>query len=218
MKKIILVTLISFFISSASAKVEKTTLGIDIDIPNDYVMVKKENYEQLKKIVEFSTSPQSNIIKPFREDNKSDVDHLIAVGSRDKSYLLIVPMPPQKLQLHNITIVNVGDGNVEKSIVTEYKSDLRKFCDDMLKEIKSESANFKNLKINECVIEKNKFKNTNYVVKINYNPSLSPELKNTTVRQYIFDIKGDGLLVQIICDKGCSRQDEALKQIINSIK
>ena len=218
MKKIILVTLIFFFISSASAKVEKTTLGIDIDIPNDYVMVKKENYEQLKKIVEFSTSPQSSIIKPFREDNKSDVDHLIAVGSRDKSYLLIVPMPPQKLQLHNITIVNIGDGNVEKSIVTEYKSDLRKFCDDMLKEIKSESANFKNLKINECVIEKNKFKNTNYVVKIDYNPSLSTELKNTTVRQYIFDIKEDGLLVQIICDKGCSRQDEALKQIINSIK
>lgn len=218
MKKIILITIIFFFINSASAKVEKTTFGIDMDIPNDYVMVKKENYEQLKKIVEFSTSPQSNIIKPFREGNKSDVDHLIAVGTRDKSMVLVVPMPPQKLQLHNITIMNVGDGNVEKTIVTEYKSDLRKFCDDMFKEAKSGSAIFKNLKINECVIEKNKFKNTNYVVKIDYNPSLSAELKNTTVRQYVFDIKGDGLLVQIICDKGCSRQDEALKQIINSIK
>jgi phage pi2 protein 07 len=159
MKKIILITFISFWISSALAKVEKTTLGIDIDIPNDYVLVKKENYEQLKKIVEFSTSPQSNIIKPFRDNNKSDLDHLIDIGTREKSMLLVVPMPPQKLQLHSIYIVNIGGINVEKSVVTEYKSNLRNFCDDMLKEIQSESVNFKNLKINECVIEKNKFNN-----------------------------------------------------------
>jgi hypothetical protein len=84
---------------------------------------------------------------------------LIDIGTREKSMLLVVPMPPQKLQLHSIFIVNIGVINVEKSVVTEYKSNLRNFCDDMLKEIQSESVNFKNLKINECVIEKNKFNN-----------------------------------------------------------
>ena len=91
MKKIILVFFITFFINSASAKIEKTTFGIDMDIPNDYVLVKKENYEQLKKIVEFSTQPQSQILKPSRENNKSDVDVLITSGTRDKSYLIIIP-------------------------------------------------------------------------------------------------------------------------------
>jgi phage pi2 protein 07 len=218
MKKIILITFISFWISSALAKVEKTTLGIDIDIPNDYVLVKKENYEQLKKIVEFSTSSQSNILKPLRDNNRSDVDHLMATGTRDKSMLVVVPMPPQKLQLHNIIIVNIGGTYVEKSIVAEYKLDLKKFCDDMFEEAKSVSTSFKNLKISECVVEKNKFKNTNYVVKIGYNTTLATELKNVTVKQYVFDIKGNGFVVLVICDKSCSRQNEVLNQIINSIK
>ena len=79
---------ITFFINSALAKIEKTTFGIDMDIPNDYVLIKKENYEQLKKIVEFSTSPQSNILKPVRENNRSDVDQLITSGASNFDFYL----------------------------------------------------------------------------------------------------------------------------------
>lgn len=218
MKKIILITIISLWINSALAKVEKTTFGIDIDIPNDYVLVKKENYEQLKKIVEFSTSPQSNILKPLRENNKSDLDQLITSGTRDKSTIIIVPMPPQKLQIHNITLVNIGTANLEKVIASEYKSDLKKFCEDMFEEQKSESLIFQNVKVSECVVERNKFKNSNYVIKINYDTKFSPQIKNALLTQYVLSIKDNGYVVNIICDKNCSRQDETLKQIINSIK
>ena len=167
MKKIILVTLISFFISSASAKVEKTTFGIDMDIPNDYVLIKKENYEQLKKIAEFSTSSQSNILKPVRENNRSDVDQLIASGTKDKSYLMIIPIPPERFQTHMISFTNMGSDNPTSALLNEYKSNIKKLCDDWFKEIKSESI-YQNLKISECVVEKNKFKNTSEVLKIKF--------------------------------------------------
>jgi hypothetical protein len=45
MKKIILVFFITFFINSASAKIEKTTFGIDMDIPNDYFELDNVNKE-----------------------------------------------------------------------------------------------------------------------------------------------------------------------------
>ena len=69
MKKLIIFVLLLniCFSQKLSAKIEKTTFGIDMDIPNDYVLVKKENYEQLKKIAEFSTQSQSQILKPSRE-------------------------------------------------------------------------------------------------------------------------------------------------------
>ena len=146
MKKIILVTLISFFINSALAKIEKTTFGIDMDIPNDYVLIKKENYEQLKKIVEFSTSPQSNILKPVRENNRSDVDQLITSGTRDKSYLMIIPIPPEKFQTHMISFTNMGSDNPTSALLNEYKSNIKKLCEDWFEEIKSESI-YTNLQI-----------------------------------------------------------------------
>ena len=125
MKKIILITFIIFFINNALAKVEKTTFGIDMDIPNDYVLIKKENYEQLKKIAEFSTSSQSNILKPVRENNRSDVDQLIASGTKDKSYLMIIPIPPERFQTHMISFTNMGSDNPTSALLNEYKSNIK---------------------------------------------------------------------------------------------
>lgn len=217
MKKIILITLISFFINSASAKIEKTTFGIDIDIPNDYVLVKKENYAQLKKIVEFSTSSQSNILKPVRENNRSDVDQLIASGTKDKSYLMIIPIPPERFQTHMISFTNMGSDNPTSALLNEYKSNIKKLCDDWFKEIKSESI-YQNLKISECVVEKNKFKNTSEVLKIKFDTNFSTLIKNTTMYQYIFDVRNNGFMVMTICEKNCSKLDGALKHIVSSIK
>ena len=151
MKKIILITFIIFFINNALAKVEKTTFGIDMDIPNDYVLIKKENYEQLKKIAEFSTSSQSNILKPVRENNRSDVDQLIASGTKDKSYLMIIPIPPERFQTHMISFTNMGSDNPTSALLNEYKSNIKKLCDDWFKEIKSEPI-YQNLKISEIAI------------------------------------------------------------------
>jgi len=217
MKKIILITFITFFINSASAKIEKTTFGIDMDIPNDYVLVKKENYEQLKKIVEFSTQPKSQILKPSRENNKSDVDVLITSGTRDKSYLMIIPIPPEKFQTHIISFTNMGSDNPTSALLNEYKSNIKKFCEDWFEEIKSEPI-YQNLKINECIVEKNKFKNTRDVIKIKFNTNFSTLIKNTTMYQYIFDIKNNGFMVMTICEKNCSKLDEALNHIVSSIK
>lgn len=217
MKKIILITFIIFFINNALAKVEKTTFGIDMDIPNDYVLIKKENYEQLKKIAEFSTSSQSNILKPVREKNRSDVDQLINSGTKDKSYLMIIPMPPEKFQTHMISFTNMGSDNPTLAILNEYKSNIKKLCDDWFKEIKSEPI-YQNLKISECVVEKNKFKNTSEVLKIKFDTSFSTLIKNTTMYQYIFDVRNNGFMVMTICEKNCSKLDGALKHIVSSIK
>ena len=217
MKKIILVTLISFFINSALAKIEKTTFGIDMDIPNDYVLIKKENYEQLKKIVEFSTSPQSNILKPVRENNRSDVDQLITSGTRDKSYLMIIPIPPEKFQTHMISFTNMGSDNPTSALLNEYKSNIKKLCEDWFEEIKSESI-YTNLQIIECIVEKNKFKNTSEVLKIKFDTNFSTLIKNTTMYQYIFDVRNNGFMVMTICEKNCSKLDGALKHIVSSIK
>jgi hypothetical protein len=217
MKKIILITFIIFFINNALAKVEKTTFGIDMDIPNDYVLIKKENYEQLKKIAEFSTSSQSNILKPIRENNKSDVDQLIASGTKDKSYLMIIPMPPEKFQTHMISFTNMGSDNPTLAILNEYKSNIKKLCDDWFKEIKSEPI-YQNLKISECVVEKNKFKNTSEVLKIKFDTNFSTLIKNTIMYQYIFDVRNNGFMVMTICEKNCSKLDGALKHIVSSIK
>ena len=217
MKKIILVFFITFFINSASAKIEKTTFGIDMDIPNDYVLVKKENYEQLKKIVEFSTQPKSQILKPSRENNKSDVDVLITSGTRDKSYLMIIPNPPEKFQTHIISFTNMGSDNPTSALLNEYKSNIKKLCEDWFEEIKSESI-YTNLQISECIVEKNKFKNTSDVLKIKFNTNFSTLIKNTTMYQYIFDVKNNGFMVMTICEKNCSKLDGALKHIVSSIK
>lgn len=217
MKKIILVFFITFFINSASAKIEKTTFGIDMDIPNDYVLVKKENYEQLKKIVEFSTQPKSQILKPSRENNKSDVDVLITSGTRDKSYLIIIPTPPEKFQTHMISFTNMGSDNPTSGLLNEYKSNIKKLCEDWFEEIKSEPI-YQNLKISECIVEKNKFKNTRDVIKIKFNTNFSTLIKNTTMYQYIFDIKNNGFMVMTICEKNCSKLDGALNHIVSSIK
>jgi hypothetical protein len=217
MKKIILITFIIFFINNALAKVEKTTFGIDMDIPNDYVLIKKENYEQLKKIAEFSTSSQSNILKPIRENNRSDVDQLIASGTKDKSYLMIIPMPPEKFQTHMISFTNMGSDNPTLAILNEYKSNIKKLCDDWFKEIKSEPI-YQNLKISECVVEKNKFKNTSEVLKIKFDTNFSTLIKNTIMYQYIFDVRNNGFMVMTICEKNCSKLDGALKHIVSSIK
>ena len=217
MKKIILITFIIFFINNALAKVEKTTFGIDMDIPNDYVLIKKENYEQLKKIAEFSTSSQSNILKPVRENNRSDVDQLIASGTKDKSYLMIIPMPPEKFQTHMISYTNMGSDNPTSALLNEYKSNIKKLCDDWFKEIKSEPI-YQNLKISECVVEKNKFKNTSEVLKIKFDTNFSTLIKNTTMYQYIFDVRNNGFMVMTICEKNFSKLDGALKHIVSSIK
>ena len=217
MKKIILINFIIFFINNALAKVEKTTFGIDMDIPNDYVLIKKENYEQLKKIAEFSTSSQSNILKPIRENNRSDVDQLIASGTKDKSYLMIIPMPPEKFQTHMISFTNMGSDNPTSALLNEYKSNIKKLCDDWFKEIKSEPI-YQNLKISECVVEKNKFKNTSEVLKIKFDTNFSTLIKNTTMYQYIFDVRNNGFMVMTICEKNCSKLDGALKHIVSSIK
>lgn len=217
MKKIILITFIIFFINNALAKVEKTTFGIDMDIPNDYVLIKKENYEQLKKIAEFSTSSQSNILKPIRENNRSDVDQLIASGTKDKSYLMIIPIPPERFQTHMISFTNMGSDNPTSALLNEYKSNIKKLCDDWFKEIKSEPI-YQNLKISECVVEKNKFKNTSEVLKIKFDTNFSTLIKNTTMYQYIFDVRNNGFMVMTICEKNCSKLDGALKHIVSSIK
>lgn len=217
MKKIILITFIIFFINNALAKVEKTTFGIDMDIPNDYVLIKKENYEQLKKIAEFSTSSQSNILKPVRENNRSDVDQLIASGTKDKSYLMIIPIPPERFQTHMISFTNMGSDNPTSALLNEYKSNIKKLCDDWFKEIKSEPI-YQNLKISECVVEKNKFKNTSEVLKIKFDTNFSTLIKNTTMYQYIFDVRNNGFMVMTICEKNCSKLDGALKHIVSSIK
>jgi hypothetical protein len=217
MKKKILVFFITFFINSASAKIEKTTFGIDMDIPNDYVLVKKENYEQLKKIVEFSTQQQSQILKPSRENNKSDVDVLITSGTRDKSYLMIIPIPPEKFQTHIISFTNMGSDNPTSALLNEYKSNIKKLCEDWFEEIKSESI-YTNLQISECIVEKNKFKNTSDVLKIKFNTNFSTLIKNTTMYQYIFDVRNNGFMVMTICEKNCSKLDGALKHIVSSIK
>ena len=217
MKKIILITFIIFFINNALAKVEKTTFGIDMDIPNDYVLINKENYEQLKKIAEFSTSSQSNILKPIRENNRSDVDQLIASGTKDKSYLMIIPMPPEKFQTHMISFTNMGSDNPTSALLNEYKSNIKKLCDDWFKEIKSEPI-YQNLKISECVVEKNKFKNISEVLKIKFDTNFSTLIKNTTMYQYIFDVRNNGFMVMTICEKNCSKLDGALKHIVSSIK
>ena len=217
MKKIILITFIIFFINNALSKVEKTTFGIDMDIPNDYVLIKKENYEQLKKIAEFSTSSQSNILKPVRENNRSDVDQLIASGTKDKSYLMIIPIPPERFQTHMISFTNMGSDNPTSALLNEYKSNIKKLCDDWFKEIKSEPI-YQNLKISECVVEKNKFKNTSDVLKIKFDTNFSTLIKNTTMYQYIFDVRNNGFMVMTICEKNCSKLDGALKHIVSSIK
>ena len=217
MKKIILITFIIFFINNALAKVEKTTFGIDMDIPNDYVLINKENYEQLKKIAEFSTSSQSNILKPVRENNRSDVDQLIASGTKDKSYLMIIPIPPERFQTHMISFTNMGSDNPTSALLNEYKSNIKKLCDDWFKEIKSEPI-YQNLKISECVVEKNKFKNTSEVLKIKFDTNFSTLIKNTTMYQYIFDVRNNGFMVMTICEKNCSKLDGALKHIVSSIK
>lgn len=218
MKKIILITIISFFINSASAKVEKTTFGIDMDIPNDYVLVKKENYEQLKKIVEFSTQSQSQILKPSREGKKNDVDVLLTSGTREKDLILIVPMPPNKLQLHNMSLFYYGNSGLISELLKEYKSNLSSFCDQAYEEIKSTGVTFSNLRINECIIKKNKFKNVNDTIMIKYNTDFSSYLKNVSLVQYYFDVGTNGFMAQIICDKNCQRIELALKHIIDHIK
>lgn len=218
MKKIILITFITFFINNASAKIEKTTFGIDIDIPNDYILVKKENYEQLKKIVEFSSQPQSQILKPSREGNKDDVNVLINTGTREKNLIMIVPMPPNKLQLHNISLFYYGNSSLISELLREYKSNLRNFCDYAFEEIKSTSLIFSNLKVDECIIKKNKFRNVNDTIMMKYNTDFSTYIKNVTLIQYYFDIGTNGFMAQIICDKNCQRIEEALKHIVLSIK
>jgi phage pi2 protein 07 len=218
MKKIILIFFTTFFFNSALAKIEKTTFGIDMDIPDDYILVKKENYEQLKKIVEFSTQPQSQILKPSREGNKNDVDVLIASGTREKNLIMIVPMPPNKLQLHNISLFNYGNSNLISELLKEYKSNLRSFCDQAYEEIKSTSLMFSNLRIDECLIKKNKFKNVNDTIMMKYNTNFSSYLKNVSFVQYYFDVGTNGFMAQIICDKNCQRIEGALKHIIDRIK
>jgi hypothetical protein len=218
MKKIILITFITFFINSALAKIEKTTFGIDMDIPNDYVLVKKENYEQLKKIVEFSTPPQSNILKPSRENNKNDVDVLITSSTGEKDLIIIVPLPPDKLQKHNISIFYFDNSILISELLKEYKSNLRNFCDEAYEEYKSSSLIFSNLRINECIIKKNKFKNVNDTIMIKYNTDFSSYIKNVSLVQYYFDVGANGFMAQIICDKNCEKIERALKHIIDRIK
>jgi phage pi2 protein 07 len=220
MKKLIIFVLLLniCFSQKLSAKIEKTTFGIDMDIPNDYVLVKKENYEQLKKIAEFSTQSQSQILKPSREGKKNDVDVLITAGTREKDLILIVPMPPNKLQLHNMSLFYYGNSSLISELLKEFKSNLRSFCDQAYEEIKSTGLTFSNLRIDECIIKKNKFKNVNDTIMIKYNTDFSSSLKNVSLIQYYFDVGTNGFMAQIICDKNCQKIEGALNHIVSSIK
>ena len=52
MKKIILITFLSFFISSVSySKIEKTKLGFSIDVPLDFILLSRDNYSEFKTLL-----------------------------------------------------------------------------------------------------------------------------------------------------------------------
>jgi len=111
----------------------------------------------------------------------------------------------------------MGSDNPTSALLNEYKSNIKKLCEDWFEEIKSESI-YTNLQISECIVEKNKFKNTSDVLKIKFNTNFSTLIKNTTMYQYIFDVRNNGFMVMTICEKNCSKLDGALKHIVSSIK
>lgn len=210
MKKIILITFLSFFISSISnSKIEKTKLGFSIDVPPDFILVSRDNYSEFKTLV----------IRNFtKEIKKEDYDKQVEdfykkfTETRKGNHFVIVPNWTNSYAYSQITFYKQSEDTVLPiDKLSSNKQTLTEFCNTFNDVLMSKEDNFK---VEKCSIDRKKFKKFDKFV----NTKVKFSKKDKIFESYFFDYKDFQIKVEILVHKlDYERIDRSLKYMIDTI-
>jgi hypothetical protein len=227
-KKINLIFIFFFIFSDITlAKIEKTNIGFSIDIPSDLILVNRRNFEEVKKAVNYIPERRKKLlsdteIKSIENDNES-VERYLRVYEIG-GYLMfgVIPFPPMNYLSHNITFSKFDKMDFNK--VESDKNFLNNICQEFLRQVHDKGSAMKNIKIDSCKIDKNKFKNIPQTIKITYDLSKIPNLSKIYVNGvqyegYLFNFSNYSVSAELFSEKqNYHILDRQMLSLVNSIK
>ena len=117
--------------------------------------------------------------------------------------------------LNNITFAKLGKIDFNKA--TSDKKFLRDVCSEILKSVQSQNSSMKSVTISGCKIDKDKFKNFNQTIKINYD--MSKITDKFQYEGYLFNFDNYLVSVELISEKqNYHILDRHLINLVDSIK
>ena len=220
-KKISLFLIFTFFFSEISlGKVEKTNIGFSIDIPSDLVLVSRKNYEEVKKVINFIPERRKKLLsdadlKLIESDNEKVETYIKRYEIGGYTIFGFIPKPPMSYNLNNITFAKLGKIDFNKA--TSDKKFLKDVCSEILKSVQSQNSSMKSVTISGCKIDKDKFKNFNQTIKINYD--MSKITDKFQYEGYLFNFDNYLVSVELISEKqNYHILDRHLINLVDSIK
>jgi hypothetical protein len=219
---ILFIIFIFFFIFSdiTFAKVEKTNIGFSIDVPSDLILVERKNYEEVKKVVNYIPESKKRLlseaeIKSIENDNEKVEKYFRRYEIGGYIMFGLIPKPPMNYNLHNIAFSKLEKIDFSKAI--NDKKFLATICSEILKSVQGQASSMKNIKIDSCKIDKDKFKNFNQTIKINYD--MSKITDKFYYEGYLFNFNNYLISVELISEKqNYHILDRQLLSLVNSIK
>jgi len=227
-KKISFIFIFIFFISDFSlAKIEKTNIGFTIDIPPNLVLVNRKNYEEVKKTVNYIPERRKkflsdNEIKSIENNNEKVEAYLRLYEIGEYIIFGVIPVPPLNYLSHNISFSKFDKMDFNK--IGSDKILLKNICQEFLKQAQNKGDAMKNLKLDNCKIDKNKFKNLPQTIKVTYDLSKIPNISKIYVNGlqyegYFFNFNNYSVYVELLSEKqNYHILDSQLLNLVNSIK
>lgn len=222
------ILIFTFFFSEISfAKVEKTNIGFSIDIPSDLIVVNRKNYEEVKKTINYIPERRKRLlseteIKSIENDNGQTEKYLSVYETGGYLIFGLIPTPPKNYLSHNISFSKFDKTDFNQ--VISDKNFLNNICQEFLKQAQNKGSAMKNLKLDKCKIDKNKFKNLPQTIKVTYDLSKIPNISKIYVsglqyEGYFFNFNNYSVYVELLSEKqNYHILDNQLINVVNSIK
>ena len=210
MKKIILVTFFSFFISSISySKIEKTKLGFSIDVPDDFILLSRENYSKFK---ELNIRTFTKNVKKEDYDKEVEFFYTKLTEGRIGNYFVIVPNWGNSYAYSQITFYKQAEDKVLPiDKLSSSKQTLTEFCDVFVDVLKRKIVDYK---VEKCVVDRKKFKKFDKFVHL----KAKYTKKDKIFESYFIDYKDFQIKVEILVHKqDYERIDGSLRYMIDTI-
>ena len=210
MKKIFLISFLSFFISSVSySKIEKTKLGFSIDVPDDFILLSRENYSKFK---ELNIRTFTKNIKKEDYDKEVEFFYTKLTEGRIGNYFVIVPNWGNSYAYSQITFYKqAADRAVPIDKLSSSKQTLTEFCNTLTDVLTRKEDNFK---VEKCSVDRKKFKKFDKFV----NTKVKFSKRDKIFESYFFDYKDFQIKVEILVHKqDYERIEGSLKYMIDTI-
>lgn len=202
------------FTQQLLAKVEKTIFGFSLDVPSDFVLVNRNNYNQIEDFIKKLSTRQIRNSESGKDKIKQAIENIFQSligdsGKQDKEIIFYTKNLGEMIQ-----ILYLKDENFIQTNTSISKKDLDLFC-NQVKENSYEEL--KILSIDSCKQTKLTYKNLSNFIKIKGKATTDGKNK-LDVFFYFVPFRNDTITMMILCYKGCSDIEMGLVNMIETIK